>query len=141
MFSLGRRELFEAARFGVVGVIATIVHLGGFAALVEFLAVRPVWANVIGFAAAMVVGFCGHHWWTFREQHAPRRDVAGAGSRYAVITLTGFGVSSAIVYLVTEVASAPYEYAIALILAIVPGSQFLMSKFWAFRAASDSSRA
>ena len=138
MFSIGRTELLEAARFGVVGVIATIVHLGGFSALVEFADVRPIWANVIGFAAAMVVGFCGHHWWTFRYQSQPRRGVAGAGTRYAIITLTGFGVSSAIVYLVTEVALARYEYAIALILLIVPGSQFLMSKFWAFRTRPGS---
>ena len=123
----------QLIRFGLVGGVATVVHMGGFAALIELAGMRPIYANVISFALATTVAFIGHNWWTFRQTSGAGRPVAAAGWRYITITLTGFAVSSGIVYAVTEMAEANYVYAIILILAIVPLGQFLMSKFWAFR--------
>ena len=61
----------SAAWFLAVGAAATLVHWGVVVALVESLAVRPLLANVAGWALAFCVSFYGHHKLSFRGHQAP----------------------------------------------------------------------
>lgn len=127
------REAFvgELFRFGVVGVTATVVYLCVYAGLIEFADVAPLIANCIGSLVGVIVSFTGHNWWTFTGG-SERRHLANTGTRFLIVNLIGFCESTVIVYVVTGVMAARYEYSIIVILAVVPASQYLLNKFWTF---------
>ena len=71
MVSIRRRfvELIpELAKFGVVGVIGSIVDLGGAAYLHGDAHIEALAAKAISIAAATVVTYFGSRFWTFRHR-------------------------------------------------------------------------
>jgi putative flippase GtrA len=125
--------LVEMLKFGVVGGTAIFVHLGVFSGLIEFSTVRPMLANLLGFVLSLLVSFCGHNWWTFKRGTEGRPSVSIIGSRYLVVVLSGFAVSSLIVFVSIEILQTRYAFTVFLIFAIVPLAQFIMGRLWTFR--------
>jgi putative flippase GtrA len=123
--------ILQYARFGIVGLGATLVHVLAYAGLIELLALQPLLANALGFALSVNVSFVGHRHWTFGG--------AGAGGarralfRFWAVALFGFALNSLFVQLVTGMARLPYYWSIPLIAGVTPLATFALSKFWAFR--------
>jgi len=67
---LGRQRL---ARFGSVGVVATLVHSGVLALLQAGLGRSRAEANLIGFLVAFVVSMSGQQRFTFQDRLQGRR--------------------------------------------------------------------
>jgi putative flippase GtrA len=57
----------EIAKFGVVGIIAAVVDLGG-AGYLHSEGVGPLSAKAISIAVATVVSYVGNRFWTFRHR-------------------------------------------------------------------------
>ena len=88
--------IYQIGRFGLVGLLATATHVI-FAAVAHYgLGLSALWANGVGYLGAWVVGYVGHYFWTF---HATTGHLIG-GSRFAVMSVTGFLVNQLIVWLV-----------------------------------------
>jgi putative flippase GtrA len=117
-----------------VGILATLVHAIAFAALIELAKLAPLIANFAAFGIAFLVSFLGHFHWTFRSQRATadwwRQRTALA--RFAMVALTGFMLNSLAVVLVVNLLALPYQYALILMVTIIPLIVFGLSKFWAF---------
>jgi putative flippase GtrA len=124
------RLLYQCLRFGVVGGLATAIHLVLFAFLIELLDVRPFWANFPAFAVALVAGFVGHRLWTFRCEDA-KRNWRSAFPKFAGTALFGLALNSSIVSGI-EAAGLGYGYSMVLMATLTPAAIFLISKFWAF---------
>jgi putative flippase GtrA len=122
--------LLQYARFGVVGLGATLVHVLVYAGLIELLALSPLAANTAGFALAVNLSFFGHRGWTFRDQRGPeaRRSLW----RFWVVALLGFALNTLFVWLVTDLLGLGYAYAIPLLAGVTPLATFALSKLWAF---------
>lgn len=114
----------------MVGGLATAVHLGLFALLIELVAMRPIWANLPAFGVAIIVGFVGHRLWTFRSENA-ERHWSSAFPKFAGTALFGLALNSIIVSGV-EAAGLGYGYSMVLMATLTPGAVFVISKFWAF---------
>lgn len=132
--SLAVAPLFaQGLKFGVVGGLATAVHLVLFVLCIELAGMAPFWANLPAFAVAVLVGFLGHFLWTFR-----RRDGGGTGlwwgalGKFAVTAALGLAMNSLIVYAVVDVSGFAYGYAALLMATATPAAVFVISKFWAF---------
>ena len=82
----------------------------------------------------LLISFLGHFHWTFRSQTADRgwRQQRTALVRFAMVALTGFTLNSLAVVLVVNLLALPYQYALILMVSIVPLIVFGLSKFWAF---------
>lgn len=117
----------QLAKFGLVGVAATLVYVAVFTGAVEFLGIPPVIAVVLGFCLAVLVSFYGHRRWTFGVASSP-----GQLAKFIVVALTGFAANLLITYLVVNVFELWYGYALLLSIFAVPGMTFLLSKSWAF---------
>ena len=126
----GMGLLVRLWRFGVVGFIATVVHVAAGLGLHHGAGASPLWANGIAFSIAVVVNFLGQSRLTFPEA------IAGGGTfvRFVLAALMGFALNQAIVWAVTGPLGEPYWLALALVLAIVPALSFCAMRFWAFRA-------
>ncbi|WP_419307932.1 GtrA family protein [Chromohalobacter israelensis] len=119
-------EAGTAARFGLVGIAATGVHLlvagvllGTWPSMSEFL------ANVVAFLAAFQVSLMGHRRVTFRRR--------GRAKRFFLVALAGFVLNNGV--LGTLLATTPVQgfLAVAIATLTVPVLTYLASRFWAFR--------
>lgn len=121
--------LAQAARFGAVGIVATLVHLG-VAWLVHRLGgAAPLTANAAGFATAFAFSYLGHFYWTFGQRmgHPVRLP------RFMGVSGVGFALTNLITWGVTTGIGQRFEIALALILFAVPLTTWLLSRLWAFK--------
>ena len=124
-----RALLAEAARFGAVGIVATLAHLGMAWAAYHAGGAPPLLANAAGFATAFAFSYLGHFYWTFgqREGHPVRLP------RFMAVSAVGFAMTNLITWGVTW-SGASFDFALALILIAVPVTTWTLSRLWAFRA-------
>jgi putative flippase GtrA len=126
--------VLQYARFGAVGVIATVTHVLMFTTGIELAGLAPLAANFAAFGIAVLVSFLGHLHWTFGGQIAShqRQQQRAALARFIVVALTGLALNSLVVYLVVHLMGLPYQYAIVLMISVVPLLIFVFLKLWVF---------
>nr|WP_316639273.1 GtrA family protein [uncultured Roseateles sp.] len=115
--------------FGLMGAAAALVHLGLVWCLVARGGLAPLLANGAGFCAAFVVSFIGHHRRSFAAQHVPWRQ---ALPRFLLVALLGFAANEALYALLLR-SGLDYRLALFLVLGLVAGMTWLLSRHWAFR--------
>ncbi len=116
-------------RFGVVGIVATAVHVAAGLGLHHLAGASPLWANGIAFSVAVVVSFLGQSRLTFPEATAD----GAAFVRFVAAALLGFGLNQVIVWAVTSPLDAPYWVALLAVLVSVPAINFCVIRYWALR--------
>ncbi|MEE4207371.1 MAG: GtrA family protein [Erythrobacter sp.] len=122
------RLLRQIASFGVVGICATLVHVGVAWLLIDLFAMNGFLANALGAASAFSVSYLGNARITF----ASGRGLWGGAARYLAVTIVSFVLTSAILAVTRHAGLATWTYALLVVLT-VPPSTFLLAKFWAFR--------
>lgn len=121
--------LREGARFALVGLGATLVHLGTAWATNRWAGLAPLSANSLGFTLAFAVSYLGHFYWTFGRQAGHRRHF----SRFLVTATLGYGLSNLIVWIVAIRLGQSFELALGTILLTVPAATWIVSRIWTFR--------
>lgn len=121
-------EFATAARFGLVGLAATVVHMAFAWHLVAHEGLRPLAANAIAFAVAFAISFTGHHVWTFRRStHAGR-----ALLRFFAVSATAFLASNVLLAALVRSARLADTAAVALAAAAIPIVTYVLARIWAF---------
>lgn len=118
----------QIAAFGVVGICATLIHVGAAWLLIEQAAVGGMLANACGAAAAFGVSYLGNARITFLSE----RGLWEGAARYLAVTLVSFVLSSAILALTQQNGWPTYAYAV-IVVTTVPPATFVLAKFWAFQ--------
>ena len=131
MPSADLRRLF---RYGISGGASALTHFGVGLALSAGLHVRPVVASAVGFAASVLVSYGLQHAWVFRSAAGH----AVAGGRFLTVTAAAFGLNTAILWLGTEVAGAPYPVVQAIALAAIPVLNYSINSRWTFAGSASS---
>lgn len=118
-------EASMLARFGGVGVLATLVHLGVAAALLGvWPSASPFLANLVAFLLAFQVSFWGHRHFTFRKD--------GKAHRFFVLALGGFALNNGVLASLLAVSQLDGMTAIVIATFSVPLMVYLAARFWAF---------
>lgn len=119
---------FQIARFGLVGIAATLVHAGILSLLIEMLALPVQLANISAFMVAFGVSYLGHHRWTFDSDAGHRQ----AASKFLLTAIVGFLANVAIMELV--VVQLGYHYLIGFLCVVftVPPATYVVSRLWIF---------
>lgn len=117
------------AWFIVVGCAAAAVHWSVASASVALAGLAPLLANVLGWLVAFTVSFGGHHFLSFRG-HGNR--VGAAALRFFAVSAAGFGVNEALYALLLQTTRVRYDLLLALVLVLVAGATYLLSRHWAF---------
>lgn len=130
--------LRQIVRFGLVGGLATLVHIGIFLGLADGLGFHPQAANLLAWFTAFIISFLGHFHWTFQDNPVgtPRR-ATDALIRFLAVSLLGLGLNSGIVMVVVGILDAPNAMAALLMATLVPALLFAINRFWAFSVTSQ----
>lgn len=123
------REGLAILRFGLVGALATTVHIVTVWLLLTRFAINPIWANTLAFLTAFWFSFAGNYLWTFRSLGNLRRAIF----RFFVIAVSAFVANSLLLaFLVNKGWFSPVVSAV-FSSSITPIVSFLASRFWAFK--------
>lgn len=130
------REIITAARFGLVGLLSTAVHIAIVGLLLTLASVGPMLANTLAFLTAFCISFTGNYLWTFRSPGSPRRAIF----RFFVIAVSAFVVNTLVLaFLVHKGWFSPVVSAV-LSASLVPVISFFASRLWGFERDKGSSQ-
>jgi putative flippase GtrA len=100
--SLHRRfkELIpELAKFGVVGLIGSVIDLGGADYLHVHMGIGPMVAKALSITAATIVTYLGSRFWTFR--HRVNQALMREGMLFVVLNVVGLVIAEAVIAFTT----------------------------------------
>lgn len=130
----GRKRLWAetliAARFSLVGSVATLVHLSVVFALLSTTELPPLVANAMAFLVAFCTSFAGNYLWTFRAPGNPHQAIL----RFLVISVSAFLVNSLVLHCILQRHWVPPQFAAICSAAVVPVISYAASRFWGFQA-------
>ncbi|AUN95761.1 GtrA family protein [Pseudazoarcus pumilus] len=122
-----RGELQRIVTFGMVGVAATITHVGSATALVSLLEGALFSSNIIGYGLGFLVSFCGHYVFTFSRM----RGWSDALWRFGLVSLAGLVANQAALLTFERLGFAVF-WNILFAALVVPPATFVASRWWAF---------
>ena len=102
MVSLRKRfaELIpELAKFGLVGLVGSVIDLGGAAYLHGALGVGPMVSKGLSIIAATALTYLGSRFWTFR--HRVNQALLREGVLFAALNVVGLAIAECVIAFVT----------------------------------------
>ena len=127
--------LRQLLSFGVVGVAATLAHVGVAWLLIESTAINAYLANAMGACAAFMVSFLGNANFTFITD----RSFWSSARRYVWVSLLSLMLTSMILALTKHYGLSTLTY-VVVVLITVPPTTFILAKRWAFSPAAEGAR-
>ena len=127
MVTSARDHAATLLRFGIAGVLVTLIHVASFALAIEVGHIAPVAANAGAFVIAFIVGFNLHGRWTFRTRAHARRIV-----HYLLVALVGLSLNSALMYAAVDIAHWSPYVGVALCIVVTPLVTYTLSRYWVF---------
>lgn len=125
---MNKALFFQIMRFGIVGVIASLVHFSCVVFFVQLLHWQPLIANIVGFSIGVQVSYWGHRTFTFRDSDASHRV---AYPRLVTLQAGNFIANEGLFSLFLSF-HLPYQVALLIVLAIMPIFTFMISRAWVF---------
>jgi putative flippase GtrA len=119
----------KLGRFGVVGAISTLLYLGLSELGVRWLGMPALAANTLAIFISGAWGYVGHYYLTFRADTAHSTGL----TRFMVLFVLGYGVSSAIVFL-NQLLGLPPEIGTVTASVVLPVMNFILMQLWVFTA-------
>lgn len=111
---IGKEETAkEAGKFGIVGVINTIIDLGIFNVLIFVFNVNPVTSNVIAVSSAILNSFIWNKKWTFHN--ADKKHMARQAFLFVFFSVIGMILNTLVLKLLTESWTAPGNFAVSIV--------------------------
>jgi putative flippase GtrA len=126
----------ELAKFGVVGLIGSIIDLGGAAYLHGAMGIGPLSAKALSITAATIVTYLGSRFWTFR--HRVNQALLREGTLFVALNVVGLVIAEAVIAFTTY--GLGYKSALAYNAASVAGTglgtifRYFSYKKWVFLA-------
>lgn len=116
-------------RFGLIGALATLVHM-----LVGATLVHSGWpaltANLLSFVIAFAVSFMGHFGYSFSDQ---KGELATSLKRFALVACGGFAVNEVLLAGLIWMTTMPEIASLVLSTGVAACLTFFASRNWAFR--------
>ena len=122
-------------RYGLVGVLASIIHGVISYSFFEFLNVRYMLAHFVGFIFGTISAYLGHYFYSFKDN----REHKNLFLKFLIISTLAFLIHEFGAYFL--VGNMHYDYksqALPILLVVVPVFTFVLNRFWVFSASAQS---
>ena len=141
MSDTGFHPLERIIRYGASGVLVSLICSLGVIVFVHTLPqIGPVGANILAFCLVQPIGYAIHKTFTFPDTKLTESGARSGLRRFILTNLTSLLVSTAGMALVTNVLRASYIWGVALNWILIPSTNFLLYRFWVFKAPSRGGR-
>lgn len=102
-----RNLIAQIMKFGVVGIIATLIDYGVMVFLTEVLGIPPVASSTVSFCVSVVFNYLASMRYVFshREGMSRRREFV----TFIVLSVIGLGINAALMWAGTECAGIDYR--------------------------------
>lgn len=128
--------LQQMLRFGMVGALATFVHM-----VIGFLLIASNWqphtANSVAFGTAFVVSFVGHLGFSFADQDT---SLSSALWKFTIVAFIGFACNQALLTVLLVYVILSNTLALCVSTCCAAAVTFVLSKAWAFRTIKSVSQ-
>src|SRR5690606_34475619 len=121
--------LFQVARYGVVGSLASLTQFLVVVAFVSIHLLNPIPANLIGYLCGFVVSFTGHKKWTFTNS---KKAMHEALPMFLLITGINFSLNQGCFYTFLAILHFHYCYALLSAMLIAAVVTFTLAKWVVF---------
>ena len=123
-------EIGRLARFGIVGVLATLVYMTATTVAVEVFGFAAVSASILGQLTAATVSYLGHLYYSFGVASDHRTYLW----RFLAVALVTFSMNGSVTHLLTEVIGVSYRVSVIVVAILIPLTNYLCNRFWVFRS-------
>lgn len=120
-----KKLIVQLIKFGIVGVIATVVDVGVLAVLKECFSVDVMIASALGFAVSVTVNYVLSMLFVFESSG---RSKVGEFVIFVLLSIGGLGINQGVMWIGTEFFEAYYLWVKAFALFIVPVYNFVTRK-------------
>jgi putative flippase GtrA len=121
----------RVTRFGITGASAMTVHFTAAIVLVSYFNITPLIANIIAFMTAFSVSFYGHRRWTFSDIN--NTDMKKTLFKFFITAAISFTLNEAMFAYLLSRHQLAYYFCLAIVLIVVSGVTFIISRYWAFK--------
>lgn len=130
-------RLFQIAKYGVVGVIATIAHNLFYHYMMEAQYMTSTLNNLLAYSVSLQVSYWGHRLVTF--SNPKNLNTKASIHKFLISAGTAILISSIVSYVLIDTLKYSHYYLIAFNVTCMPLFSFMILKLWVFRAAEASS--
>ena len=123
--------LGQLMRYAITGILASMVNIGIYHALVVATGMDPNLAWSCGFLGAAATGYVIHGQWSFRG-HGGRDRQAVRIFRFAIVSFISFALNSLWVWLLVRHMDLPIWSPYPLVLCATPLLVFWLNRIWVF---------
>ncbi len=126
--------IFRLMRYGIVGVLTAVIHLGVTYVGVEHAGLESTLASSIGFILCIVFNYLMHYHWTFADPEGNDQVPHGqALLRYGVMVVCGFLINALVMY--AGVHWLSWHYLVTQLVAVISVVTWnlVVSNFWVYR--------
>lgn len=117
-------------RYGIVGSIGTITHLGILLFLVEIVSLNPIISSSVAFIIVVLISYYLNYNWTFKATAKHFNSLI----RYIAVCLVGFSLNTGIMFIIVDILHLWYMLGQIISIIIIPISNFILNSRWTFRA-------
>lgn len=125
--------LAQLMRFGMVGIIGTLLNIGVFTLVVSVLSLNHNLGAVLAFLVAVTHNYAVNRVWTFAESGMSHGLFALGWAKYVAVNLLGFGVNLLVLNAVS-LSWGPRFNVLGQVIGILAGMgfNFLLSRHFLF---------
>ena len=124
----------EFLRFFIAGGISTIVHWLLLWILIQHLETAPIVSTSFGYIAGAIVNYTINYFWTFKSNASHFK----ASFKFAIVALSGFLLNALIFSFFNYIAGTHYFISQFFATGIVLFWNFIINRFWTFKAPQPS---
>jgi putative flippase GtrA len=121
-------EFSRIVRFGIVGIVATLVYAAATLLAIEILHMTAVPASIIGQLTATGVSYFGHSMFSF----AVKTDHKTYFVRFLLILLLTLALNSFVTWLLTDFWRISHRISVAIVTILIPLVNYICSRYWIF---------
>lgn len=116
-------------RYGIVGVVASVVHGVVSYIVVNNYNIYYLYAHSVGFIFGLFTAYLGHYFYSFKDDKNHRDRFP----KFLVIAVVGFTIHEVGAFVLVDYNDLDYSTRVLpFLVVVVPIFTFLLNKFWVF---------
>jgi putative flippase GtrA len=126
-----RALLGQMVRFGLTGVLLTLLVAGGYWILADLFGVEPMLSMTVNYLVFTCLGYVLHSRFSFKG-HGSRDNARARTVRFFTVNTTGFLANQFFVWLLVKHLGGPVWWSVIPIVFVTPLLTFSLNRRWVF---------